>query len=652
MSIFNNPIIDAYKNMQEATVSDSFLVENSMNLLGSVELDVLVDQLIGESIYRESLKTEEVITLNEELLDSEKYHADRMASTSGREYYLNSFIEQHPEAKKAFMAHRANEGKGRIRIPVTLSTEHSNPDYSVMDHLKAHGYSVDESSYKDGLASKSIQVGNPEKGIPIQDKIVKKRVGQILSDTNAPSHIKKAFEEDPYRTGTKTKNYDLIISHHPHDVYGMSTGRGWTSCAQMRKGEKGYDGPASRKMSEEINNFTHVAYIVPSGGSVDTEAKGRMAFKLHKSIDGSHSTLIGEQVAYGPPPKGFREKAVEEMGKLFPIRHGAIYKKNSEVYNDNHRTFHFGETEATPEQIDTAWKSVSSRDKDARGELISMVRPNVKYKTTTLRNISKSLHDAESLASSDNFPEATRALMRIDDEHHKYLAYTGHRLGDKSEYHRIVNHVASSFNIDNDEHMNSLKQYGSASFKKNNFQNDVYQSTKKHILGKRITTPEDAAKNIIAKEHLNIRPYEAGEMNLSDNHKLGSNPILTVSKQLDSMGQLNKNTFNSVFFALHKKTKLRGNFYDHAANLIRNEVPSASHVVHQIASDMGQSRAWSGQIFNSEKEMAKKFHYMRPENRSIFSSVAGVDHVALLKKYKKELKADDDRINTLIQKTT
>jgi hypothetical protein len=113
----------------------------------------------------------------------------------------------------------------------------------------------------------------------MREKVVAHRIGKVLDEHGAPANIKKSFVQDTFRTGAKTGEYDAILTAHHHDIAGGSTDRGWISCANIRTNEprdkfKG-NGPAAKKMSEEINNMTHHMYLVPRGGNVDTDAIAR-----------------------------------------------------------------------------------------------------------------------------------------------------------------------------------------------------------------------------------------------------------------------------------------------------------------------------------------------------------------------------------------
>jgi len=121
-----------------------------------------------------------VINLLEELTDKQKTTVNSWGS---------------PDAANDISKHVYPRGHSRISIPLENAPHNPNrqiePDYRVEDHLKKNGYSVHD--YGKGIASKTITVGNPSKGIPYQEKNVKTNIGKVLNDTNAGDHIKNAL---------------------------------------------------------------------------------------------------------------------------------------------------------------------------------------------------------------------------------------------------------------------------------------------------------------------------------------------------------------------------------------------------------------------------------------------------------------------------
>jgi hypothetical protein len=616
MNIFKNPVIDAYNDLITHQIEQQ-IRENVEVFLGSdsFELDWIV-----ENIAR-SEPTEDVLI--EELTRKEIEQADKLKK-AGHSFYMDVFLQQHPEAYKAFK--ESPELKGRLRIPLSIVAD-TTPNKTVIDHLSMFGYKVDDESYKKGIATREIKVGNPDKGIPEQIKTVTKKIGTVLeNDIKAPEHIRKLYDNDPYRTGAKTTSYDLMLTHRPEDVYGMSTGRGWSSCAQMRKGEPGFNGPAAKCMPDEINNHTHVAYLLPKGGDVDKDAICRVAFKHHESSDGSHSTLIAEKTVYPQGPSGFRQAAISAVSKLFPIHSGKLYIKNQDVYHDGGSMLHFS-GEITPEHVDAAWKKAGKNTK-LQSHIISFVQPGQSYKSSTLKSVSRQMGDAKNAAASGDFLKALDAVGKISEDHHLWLMSRPIEANDT--YKNLLNDVASKFNFQDSSHMQKLSDYAADRTNINfNAKHEVMRSVASKMYNAPAKTAEDFYKRIIAHDAMRTHPTQ--KINVDSKHTLGANAILTVAKHLDSVGALNSDNMRRVYFSLYENNRPRGNYLDHVVNLVKSEVPSANNLLHAEANNLR---------YKNMLEQARSFSYMRPENRQMLSSVMGIDHTKLIKQHAKALTAE------------
>lgn len=93
----------------------------------------------------------------------------------------------------------------------------------------------------------------------IGNKAVNNKTSQIISISKLLSRNKsdllEKFNNDPVRA---RKSYDsmVIISRHPHDVAGMSTDRGWTSCMNIRSGVNRH------YVLDDVQAGTLIAYLV------------------------------------------------------------------------------------------------------------------------------------------------------------------------------------------------------------------------------------------------------------------------------------------------------------------------------------------------------------------------------------------------------
>lgn len=197
-------------------------------------------------------------------------------------------------------------------------------------------------NYKKGLLLIGKAVEDHTKPDEMIVKPVLLSIGKILKmnpdlDNAGEDKILKAFENDSFRSNSKTTTFDIIVTGHPIDVYGMSTGRGWTSCANLEDkpiGDSKHFEPqnAAKYIGHDIHNHAHMVYLVKRGGDIDHSAVARVAFKLFHGPHGD--TLMSENRVYGTAPQGFLQKANEIMADLFKIEEG-FYIQHQDSYSDN-----------------------------------------------------------------------------------------------------------------------------------------------------------------------------------------------------------------------------------------------------------------------------------------------------------------------------
>ena len=328
-------------------------------------------------------------------------------------------VDSWPDTGKAkqISKHVIPLGQDRISIPLEDSTgkkDDSNiPHPAVKKHLNDNGLEVSDSDYIRGYA---------------KDKYGREvSIGKALNKTKAPSEVMNAFTSDPKRLGStqKAKGLKVIISRHRHDVAGMSTGQGWTSCVNMSGGCN------SHYLGGDIKAGTHVAYLVHHD---DHEAKNpiaRIALKPFTSEDGTHTVLRQESRTYGTADSSFKKTVENWTEKNFPLDPTKAYKKDPAVYHDTGSRIIAGEhalakakdakirasafkktnTDVTPEQISTGLKDTAPqvamaamKHPNATNAHIkeAMSHPNekvrqaaVSHKKATAENITQGLKDTD-----------------------------------------------------------------------------------------------------------------------------------------------------------------------------------------------------------------------------------------------------------------
>jgi hypothetical protein len=494
--------------------------------------------------------------------------------------------------------------------------DNPNPSFTVKEFLQTHGYHIkDIQAYREGIAHKQITTGNPDKGIPYRTKLQPKKIGAILEQHNAPERVRHAYTHDEVRIGAGQKDYDLVISNHPHDVYGMSTGRSWTSCTDMTT-----KGVGTNHMPAEINHNTHVAYLVNPGASHDTNAIARIDFKEHTALtepnnngNAKHQTLIAENRVYGTAPTDFRATAIKEMSKMFPIKHD-IYMKNGDVYNDSGAVFHMPEDNIKPEMLDAAWKMTEAKNK---ARLYSYVGLEGKYKSKKLREVQNSLKELMKPHSGD-FVEDMSRIKAVHYGLDKDQQVHGLEYNKAVKTTDIENHIAQmmhNFNPHDSTHSIELRATS-------------YHHPLRHViysaLQKTIPAVSDVESFKTAHEMHKILGNRGTEkLDVAPNHTLGSNPMMTLGKA----GALKDvDDFRKAYYTFSKTTN--DNLYATAYHMNEEGIPNADKFLTHAEHEFTRTNTGDGSL------TAISFHYLSPAARHHFSKISGIDGDALLEKHK------------------
>lgn len=209
-------------------------------------------------------------------------------------------------------SHVIPHGQDRISIPFEHNDEKPIPHPAVLQHLHNHGYDVHD--YKEGTATKA------------GDKRIFK-IGKVLNSTKADKDTVNAFQNDPARSGNKAK-YHIVISRHPHDVAGMSTNQGWTSCMNMEKGcNKHY-------LQHDVERGTHVAYLAHADDHAAKKPVARIALKPFQPEDKTKKTILRpEPRVYGTASPEFEKQVNKWSKENFPLEK-THYKKDAKLYHD------------------------------------------------------------------------------------------------------------------------------------------------------------------------------------------------------------------------------------------------------------------------------------------------------------------------------
>jgi hypothetical protein len=218
---------------------------------------------------------------------------------------------------------RGNNRGYRLYFPIggTLGTHSVKIPAAVRHALTKAGYVA-----TDYLAKKCVKVGDKE-----QKNVF--NIGKVIGK----DHIAKAaFDNDPQLQNSKSAKFEMVVSCHPYDIIGMSTGRDWDaqSCMRLRDGRGGMDdGINADKLNNDVAEGTLVAYAVKSGDSNITTPLGRCLLKPFISEKGD-VMYRRELKIYGNPVPGFTDSLNKFLRKLNKNVPDGMYEMSSGLYDD------------------------------------------------------------------------------------------------------------------------------------------------------------------------------------------------------------------------------------------------------------------------------------------------------------------------------
>lgn len=234
------------------------------------------------------------------------------------------------EEAERLSGHVIPPGQQHIVIPATPTVMNR-----VREHLQNNGHDIHD--YAAGLA---------------KDKYNRTlNIGRALSKTKAPQELIDSYASDDRKSAVEMDKHEIVISRHPYHVAEGSTGKSWQSCAGLtatglpcRYG----GGAAARKLPDEIQQGTHVAYLISKnkpGKELSIQeridkAKARVYLKPHESQQSGHKVLVPEEKVYSGGQgsgknQGFLDSVKEFANKNFPMKPGELYYKNKKVYDDD-----------------------------------------------------------------------------------------------------------------------------------------------------------------------------------------------------------------------------------------------------------------------------------------------------------------------------
>jgi len=210
----------------------------------------------------------------------------------------------------------------------TQNTQTTSIPKEIKDYVSSKGYEITD--YISGIATNQT------------NKTRKMRLGKLIKDPK----LKKAFDE---RLKGKKKSQDdlqAVFTYNPRDIATMSTGRGWTSCADLNP-KDGLGGPASKQIPNKISAGGMVVYLINKGDKNIKNPIARISVRRLVSIDNGSFILLPEKQCYGSEVPEFvdlvrstlaknNKETVENKMGVFQDAEGGYSDTFQDVFYDMH----------------------------------------------------------------------------------------------------------------------------------------------------------------------------------------------------------------------------------------------------------------------------------------------------------------------------
>ena len=221
-----------------------------------------------------------------------KRYADLFKSYTGDRNSYRIYLPVNSVTKKSPVA---------VHVPEHISSAVSNRGYIIDDYV--NGYAVDSTGRR------------------------RVKIGKLL-----PPELQADFANDKNRQGAKNAAQGgfCVISRHPYDVAGMSTGRGWYSCMNVITGSN------KEYVERDVNEGSIIAYLVDKNDKNITNPKARILMRVYVAENGKRGLFpVG---TYGTGTEDFTAVVYEWCSsvnaKYFGIPYGMSMSLLDRLYDD------------------------------------------------------------------------------------------------------------------------------------------------------------------------------------------------------------------------------------------------------------------------------------------------------------------------------
>lgn len=211
----------------------------------------------------------------------------------------------------------------RVYLPIGSA---ANPTVPVVPLAVRHALRVAGYRVSDYLAKKCVK---------IKDKEQKNfyNIGKVIAKDSV---AKAAFDNDPQLQNSNSEGFQVVVSCHPYDIIGMSTGRDWdqTSCMRLKDGREGVkDGAYKEHLENDVAEGTLVAYAIRVG---DDNIKQPLCRCLLKPFRNDQGDILyrRESSVYGNNVPGFGDTLNKFVRKLNARVPSGEYWLTTGLYDD------------------------------------------------------------------------------------------------------------------------------------------------------------------------------------------------------------------------------------------------------------------------------------------------------------------------------
>ena len=253
----------------------------------------------------------ELLSFNEFINESVRLSLAKMYSHDWDKNRYRDLFLQYPHDKNAyriFIDFKPIESK--IKIPL-----------NILDFFNKIGYDI--KNYNSGL------VINKKTNVVIKiGKLLRYR--EYVNDEES-KNILNFYETDPSRH--KDSEYLIVISRHPYDIAGMSTGRGWISCMEL-KDATGMS-VDNKHIKRDIKYGTLIAYLIKKDDKNIENPTCRTLIKPYFSTEKPRKhILVPEKAIYGENIPGFFNSIKNWLKNVNNDTPPSVYKPNPRIYQD------------------------------------------------------------------------------------------------------------------------------------------------------------------------------------------------------------------------------------------------------------------------------------------------------------------------------